>query len=174
MAFFAGRRRGLVVGAVVGAKVASNKAHAQEQQKAEMERQKQEMEYEKKLREQEDRYKKQLEEEKKKSSAPQYYDAPAQMTYAYQRSGSTFSQPAPPGVVPAVVPAGPPPVLGAPPKLVKARVLASYAANSAAELSIQEGEEVVFLRNDPSGWAEVTNRAGKRGFVPQTFIQVLK
>jgi hypothetical protein len=40
-------------------------------------------------------------------------------------------------------------------------VLASYAANSPAELSIQEGEEVVFLRNDPSGWTEVSNKAGE-------------
>ena len=82
-------------------------------------------------------------------------------SYAHQRVGNSFSQPAPAGVVPAYVPPGAPPVLGAPPKLVRARVLASYAANSPAELSIQEGEEVVFLRNDPSGWTEVSNKAGE-------------
>lgn len=53
-------------------------------------------------------------------------------------------------------------------------MLAPYQANSAAELTVNAGEEVIFIRNDPSGWSEVSNLAGKRGFVPGTYIEILK
>ncbi len=64
-------------------------------------------------------------------------------------------------------------MLGAPPKLVKARVLAPYDARSASELSISIGEEVIVINRDVGGWAQVSNLSGKSGFVPPSYLQFL-
>ena len=66
----------------------------------------------------------------------------------------------------------PPPSL-APPALRQGEMLADYIATSASELSVRAGERVSILRADASGWTEVVNAAGGRGFVPGTFVRLL-
>ncbi len=147
----------MVIGAVAAGAVVHNRAeqqqHAQAHQ-AEEAKKKDEREYEAKLKEQEKKHEAEL-----KAVQGQYYNNPAQATQAVQSPLAAFAPP--PGHAP---PSLPPPA--------RALVLANYIAASPTELSVREGEYVVIVRADPSGWTEVLNGAGNKGYVPATFLRV--
>ena len=143
------------------------KAAGQQQQQAQKsaeQQRKTEEEYKEKMRQQEKMHEKELQKTKEKQQA-QYYNNPAQMTQAVQPQVASYSQhgSAPPGA--------PPPSL--PPPAPRARLLAAYAASSPTELSVVQGEEVTVVRADPSGWTEVVNAAGHKGFVPGSYLSIL-
>jgi len=56
----------------------------------------------------------------------------------------------------------------------QARVIAEYQAPYADPIVVNEGDEVTIdsgKKTDLAGWVWCTNRAGKSGWVPETYIQ---
>jgi len=54
----------------------------------------------------------------------------------------------------------------------KAKVLYSYTAQQADELTIQEGEELALMGKEDAGWYECQNGSGKVGMVPSNYLSV--
>jgi len=52
------------------------------------------------------------------------------------------------------------------------RALADYAPTEDSELSLYEGEVVLVLRKDPSGWWEGRSTDGRVGWFPSNFVHV--
>ena len=45
-------------------------------------------------------------------------------------------------------------------------------ASAPEELSLQDGEDIDFLENLGDGWCKARNKAGKVGFVPESYIEI--
>lgn len=50
--------------------------------------------------------------------------------------------------------------------------LYSFQASSQEELSITDGEELVFIEREGDGWCKTRNKAGQVGYVPEAYIEV--
>jgi hypothetical protein len=71
------------------------------------------------------------------------------------------------------MPAMPPPPPPATAGLPTARGIQNYTANTATEISFQLNEILTVHKADASGWSEVTNRKGERGWVPSNWMAPL-
>ena len=68
------------------------------------------------------------------------------------------------------LPACAPPARPPPPLHHMAQLKKDFVAHTAAELSVAKGEIVEVLHSDPSGWDEVLNAKGAKGWVPAAYL----